>query len=721
MTAVEAGTPPSADVLVEEPAADDEVVLPDGEEPTEEQVANAMRLSGSAEASPDESTGSEESKSGQTSCAISSDIQDDFKCPTCGSTDDPSFMHCKKILKQTGTNFGAFVWRYRCARQACAKFFGDYYAYDKVSNSFVRLPEDADMVEQGKNEEEQRPEVPAVEDEDDDSDSAHSPPVAENIEPTAAEDTKAEDEPPSKEEPVEKTPHRSGRRARQTIRKSTAVVAKVKTPLSAEKKNQTPASLEKKKPEKTPISKVPKEAKSRVTPKRQPKKPVEAEKASSAPPAKKLPKGYVYEPVLDPQQQQQKVTEMIQKASIANGSMVPSSSECSTQTMCPAHVFSTLIDQLVNTQAESSVGSSLTTESPSTLPAHVARRLMISQQLIQRQSNELCRVQEENKRLYNIVALMNSVIRKFGDEYTPELRHLRDAIVVLKREFSFYQDEFVAEAKKSVVNIQARIDLHIKEREAADERADGFLRKISERDRDVILANKARDRAERKLKDSLYVANNAKCAHCQISDRMRAHLTDVVAEKTVLLEKSQKECQDLSRRADQSERISRILSKESEKLKFDLNTWKSDAERNLAEIARLKEELKRASAGHPMLNATTAMLQKPKADSQSPRQAASHSNSPAVPSSNEKPGTPRDSDPKGATTAQDERSNSTEAEVKPTSSGNRTSQGNPAARTPPEDPASPFSSWLGKVGPLYPLFSALNSSSNLMAAEDQIF
>lgn len=52
MTAVEAGTPPSADVLVEEPAADDEVVLPDGEEPTEEQVANAMRLSGSAEASP---------------------------------------------------------------------------------------------------------------------------------------------------------------------------------------------------------------------------------------------------------------------------------------------------------------------------------------------------------------------------------------------------------------------------------------------------------------------------------------------------------------------------------------------------------------------------------------------------------------------------------------------------------------------------------------------
>lgn len=39
------------------------------------------------------------------------------------------------------------------------------------------------------------------------------------------------------------------------------------------------------------------------------------------------------------------------------------------------------------------------------------------------------------------------------DEYTPELRHLRDAICVLKREFSFYQDEFVAEAKKSVDNI----------------------------------------------------------------------------------------------------------------------------------------------------------------------------------------------------------------------------------------------------------------------------
>lgn len=42
------------------------------------------------------------------------------------------------------------------------------------------------------------------------------------------------------------------------------------------------------------------------------------------------------------------------------------------------------------------------------------------------------------------------------------------------------------------------------------------------------------------------------------------------------------------RRADHADRISQILSKDSEKLRFELNRWKSDAERNITEITRLK-------------------------------------------------------------------------------------------------------------------------------------
>ncbi|KHJ95670.1 hypothetical protein OESDEN_04383 [Oesophagostomum dentatum] len=161
-----------------------------------------------------------------------------------------------------------------------------------------------------------------------------------------------------------------------------------------------------------------------------------------------------------------------------------------------------------------------------------------------------------------------------------------------------------------VVGITARIDLHVKEKEAVEERADGYLRDICARDRDVILANKARDKAERKLNDTLYVANNAKCAHCQISDKMRKHLTDVVAEKTVLLEKCQKECIDAKKRAEQADRISQILSKDSEKLKFELSRWKSDAERNITEITRLKEELRRTSA--PMFDKTMLNTSQPR-------------------------------------------------------------------------------------------------------------
>ncbi|CAJ0595629.1 unnamed protein product [Cylicocyclus nassatus] len=80
---------------------------------------------------------------------------------------------------------------------------------------------------------------------------------------------------------------------------------------------------------------------------------------------------------------------------------------------------------------------------------------------------------------------------------------------------------------------------------------------------------------------------------------MRKHLTDVVAEKTVLLEKCQKECLDAKKRAEQSDRISHILSKDNEKLKFELNRWKLDAERNITEISRLKEELRKLTSTVP--------------------------------------------------------------------------------------------------------------------------
>ncbi|KAK6026650.1 hypothetical protein OSTOST_07368, partial [Ostertagia ostertagi] len=133
---------------------------------------------------------------------------------------------------------------------------------------------------------------------------------------------------------------------------------------------------------------------------------------------------------------------------------------------------------------------------------------MISQQLIKRQSDELNRVQDENKRLHAVANLMNSVIKKIPDEINLlQLRRLRDTIEVLKREFSFYQDEFAQkeEIQRKIDDVErknrlltTRIDLHIKEKEAVEERADGYLREISERDREVILANKSRIEQERK-------------------------------------------------------------------------------------------------------------------------------------------------------------------------------------------------------------------------------
>ncbi|CAJ0595630.1 unnamed protein product [Cylicocyclus nassatus] len=158
--------------------------------------------------------------------------------------------------------------------------------------------------------------------------------------------------------------------------------------------------------------------------------------------------------------------------------------DSATQTLGRTHYFSAMLEQLISSQAELCAGSAV--NPPPTLPTHVSRRLMITQNLLKRQSQELQQAHEENKRLVSLVAPMNSVIKKFRDEYTPELRNLHDAIGVLKREFAFYQEEFVIEARKSIDNIaaqklkvqqriddierkhmllNARIDLHVKEKE----------------------------------------------------------------------------------------------------------------------------------------------------------------------------------------------------------------------------------------------------------------
>ncbi|WKY12397.1 hypothetical protein Q1695_003741 [Nippostrongylus brasiliensis] len=720
---------------------------PSCEEPTEEQVANAMRLSGAGDG---EAPSVKESESTATEGPCSEDVKDEgsndsddpFVCPACGSIDDPPFMHYKKFSKPISSNYGAFIWRYRCARSECNEFFGEFFAYDKVSNSFVHVSEEMAAADE-EDENVVKSEIPnsdneyagSKEDVESSTCGDHVPSEAgasADLEDTSAaaesnetvptaEDSKVEEE-SLPEQRVQVVSNRSSRRQRQSARKKTVVVIKPKVRAET-KKAEKPA----------PSPKPVKEVKTRAPPRRR-GAAAQAEKPEPAPaPAapKRLRKGYVYEVVPAAVPPPQSVPSV--SAAVVNGYRAPCRSECGTQTMGGSHIFSALIDQFINGQAEKCAGS--ISETPSTLPSFVSRRLMVSQQLLMRQNDELNRVQEENRRLLDLIKHMNSIIRKFGDEYAPELRHLRDAIGVLKRELLFYQEEFVAEAKKSINNIQAqkeevqqriddaerkhrllnasssfflnlyqsvyfiyaKIDLHIKEKEAAEERADGYLREISVRDRDVILANKSKERAERKLNDTLYVANNAKCAHCQISDKMRAHLTDVVAEKTVLLDKCRKECGNehypllLQRRADHAERISKILSKDSEKLRFELNTWKSDAERNVSEIARLREELKKSTASQQ--SNSNASPPKAKVEIHTPKQVH-HCDSPVLSNSDAKS---LSSNGTVKTVERDEYTNTSPvANAKIASNAVQTPQVAPMVSTPTDDPHSPFSSWLPK-------------------------
>ncbi|EYB87577.1 hypothetical protein Y032_0260g522 [Ancylostoma ceylanicum] len=708
----------------------------EGEEPTEEEGDDPC----SKEETNHEESGENSDKGAETN---SEEIS---PCSSCGSTEEPQFLHYKKVQKClytevrflffqiTGLAGGTYVWRYRCGQKDCAQFFGDFYAYDKISNSFVRVSEDGAAIEDTECEanEEVTTEAPEGQSALAGESTADSPSEEKQEHHAGDVDTTTK---PSADS-------RSRRRQRLTARKKTSTPVAVKsssTNKKSEKRtdNKTNKAVHKappnppfkssskalcKAPPKTPAkattkaTKSPKSAKASKTTtakRRNEKDPVTLDAET---PVKKARKGYVYEPIPPPVQNMN--VSILENSTSIHVTTQPSYCESATQTMGGTHYFSVLIEQLINGQADFCSGTS--SDGRPQLPTHVSRRLLVSQQLLKRQSDELVQAHEENKRLMSLVNLMNTVIKKFRDEYTPELRHLRDAIGVLKREFSFYQDEFVAEAKKSIDNINAqknevqrriddverknrllnaRIDLHVKEKEAVEERADGYLRDISARDRDVILANKARDRAERKLNDTLYVANNAKCAHCQISDKMRKHLTDVVAEKTVLLEKCQKECTDAVRRADHADRISQILSKDSEKLRFELNRWKSDAERNIIEITRLKEELRKVgspSTGGPVTNMIPA--NQIRAEPNTPKQSAYAVDSVA---SNHVGKPVASNDPSEVLFVFDVRNSSPEGPAKllPNSAEESVMRAPlipPVMPTPPEEPDSPFTSWLPK-------------------------
>ncbi|KAK6026651.1 hypothetical protein OSTOST_07369, partial [Ostertagia ostertagi] len=224
-------TPCSAEEEEEDPGSNRDVISFECEEPTEEQVANAMRHSSTScsEASPMEENGAgvseehnEERNTGE--CTKDAELDDTGLCPKCGSSEDPQFIHYKKIVKPIDSNYGAFIWRYCCARKECAEFFGDYYAYDKVTNSFVTVPEESAVPEETEIKSEPKPselqpnESQSVSIAEEITEQTPSVPPCEG---KCADEHSVAD---VKETPSTPVVHRSSRRQKQTSRKRTATL-----------------------------------------------------------------------------------------------------------------------------------------------------------------------------------------------------------------------------------------------------------------------------------------------------------------------------------------------------------------------------------------------------------------------------------------------------------------------------------------------------------------
>ncbi|ETN80856.1 hypothetical protein NECAME_02255 [Necator americanus] len=362
----------------------------EGEEPTEEEVALAMRLQNPCDMlkEDDPSAGRSYEESAQktsfdrgsvslgwmlnhfaeentlTYLGAHTQGEETTPCSACGSSEEPHFVHYKKCETAIGSAGGAFIWRYRCGKEECAQFFGDFYAYDKVSNSFVRVSEDGGVPEDAEDENGDVEEQPIPQ-------ATEAPPtiVDQSPEESPLEERQGSNCGRVHLDSVETTADSSGdprsrRRQRATARKKTATPSITKVSPNSKKLekrsnnrtikivHKTPPKRNSKSPPKAPVrtAKPVKSAKVLKTPapKRRREKTLEPAISDAAIVPKKLRKGYVLEPISPSLQH----LNSLENPPNMNGTQQPTYSESSTQTLGGTHYFSVLIEELINGEAD---------------------------------------------------------------------------------------------------------------------------------------------------------------------------------------------------------------------------------------------------------------------------------------------------------------------------------------------------------------------------------
>ncbi|GMT11565.1 hypothetical protein PFISCL1PPCAC_2862 [Pristionchus fissidentatus] len=505
-------------------------------------------------------------------------------CSVCGFDRETVLMKEKK--GNSGVYKNKVIYRNRCVRKPCARFFGPYYIWDGKAAEFVRSAEESNKGNRpfaAAPREEKYPDIDyerAVE-------SGIRWPIdtygawkRESGKFAAAQATRSGSDTPSSSTPVaSSTPNGTA----SPVVASAAVAVKTMVAAAARVAARAPSAA--------------------------------AAAKTKAAAAKKLRKGYKW--VSDDDHSKPSTSnsassaytalELARQAAAMQQQAAPRVQRrtTSSQTGDNEQLGHFIADE-IRTKA---VFNGLRKDESAPLSGAMSSRLFLTQKTLLKQMKEISQLRSERDGLRETLTKFATTIIGFRGEVMSDFQRLKDDVTVANREMKNFSIEMQNEANKDIRliskikeeiakriddtdryrrKIEASLDYQQALTKEAENQANIYHRASAELEQKIFVAHLEAKDAKEKLDDKIYLTNNAKCAHCQVNDRIKEMMTEQIAEKTLSANNLGKERVMLSKKLENSEKIAAIVSKENQKLKFELKAWESNCHRMKAELQALR-------------------------------------------------------------------------------------------------------------------------------------
>uniref|UniRef100_A0A8R1HXV3 Uncharacterized protein n=1 Tax=Caenorhabditis japonica TaxID=281687 RepID=A0A8R1HXV3_CAEJA len=312
------------------------------------------------------------------------------------------------------------------------------------------------------------------------------------------------------------------------------------------------------------------------------------------------------------QQQQQQQSRVIQTPIKAPEQSNVETTESEVQTDQDLLLKSVCLDETFNKTLEAGLDEQVNARLKDQ-PLVVRKQFVMMMRTIEEQEVVIKKFSDVQEKYQTAVRKLKEFGRQTRLTYSDNFRLIRADMVERKEEFKAHESEVVSIIKKQKdkydafkkelmkkydefqlekEHLEAKIAFLEQEKVYERNRAEFFLRKKDVYELQTNEANETAKTAVKNLNDRLFVAENEKCAHCRISEKLRKQLTAEVAEMTTTSKAAVAQRDEMIEKAGLYEAAAQKLGKDCDTVKYERDSWQAYAVRYQKEVTRLTKVVK---------------------------------------------------------------------------------------------------------------------------------